>query len=563
MRGYTVPSDLTVAELVKQFKDGWLQIPEVQRDVVWKPEKVAKLFNSIQSDYPCGSLIVWEPGPEETRFICDLVRPEILQGYRALDKDYRPKQFLVDGQQRLTALTALAYGTEYLRTREPEAEYDWPDFYVNLKKPLEARTVDADDKIPKFPWVRSEDFYAGAFESHPEFAQFDEAMRSKIQQYRDKFRGYRFPIQIIKEFNYATVGEVFARVNSEGTPLEGAEIHIARIIPHWRGITKDFRAFLHELDGSRNYELDLTFLVRCLTVLRTKGPRIARFSDMVADGRVRRPELDRLWRECKSGIRKLIGILQKYGWQDRSKYFTSKNVLVPLVYFLCKDHSRKPRWKSIVQYFYMAQLGEHYSHGTEGVLRGDLKELANGTNIADGLRGLCDTARADARRHRRLKGYALPMDEISGPPSKNPILTLMYAVTRRADARDFGPGVCPTLDKIPPDDMQVHHIFPSETLRTDSAFQKYCRDEELKPSEVTALVNDAANLTFLSRGQNASIGDYAPCQYLQNATGRANLKAHFIPQDRELWKTVNYAEFIAARRRLLKKAVNSYLRSLR
>lgn len=40
---------------------GQIAVPEIQRDVVWKPEQVKELVRSIFSDYPCGSLIVWEP----------------------------------------------------------------------------------------------------------------------------------------------------------------------------------------------------------------------------------------------------------------------------------------------------------------------------------------------------------------------------------------------------------------------------------------------------------------------------------------------------------------------
>jgi hypothetical protein len=563
IHGYTEPSDKAVWELIDQFRSGWIQIPEVQRDVVWDDEKVLKLYESIQSDYPCGSLILWEPTESGARLICDLVRPEILDSYRRNDPKYRPHQFLVDGQQRLTALTALAYGSGYISQREPEAEYDWPRFYVNLRRPADAKPVDPEDKQPKFPWVPMEEFYDGSYVHRPEFSTLDVAARDQAQTCRDRFRSYKFPVQVVKGFDYATVGEVFARVNSEGTPLTGAEIHIARIIPRWRGITREFRAFLREVRAERNYELSLDFLIRCLTVLYTDGPRISKFSEAIAEGEVSRRELDKLWRRCKAGTLKLIGLLEKHGFQDRSRYFTSKNVLVPLLYYVSHEDAPKSRWKPVIRFFYLAQLGEHYSGGTEGVLRGDMKEMLDNDRIADGLLDLCDNARADARRERRLKGFVLPRDEISGLPSKNPVLTLMYAVLRRAGAKDFGLGTDVPLHRVAPDEMQVHHIFPAEVLRTDKHFQQYCRDEELKPSEVSALINDAANLTFISKKQNVSIGAGVPSQYLSTVTRLSNLKAHFVPTDRDLWRTPNYLDFLDARRRLLAKAINSYLRSLK
>jgi hypothetical protein len=563
MRGYTEPSSKTVSELIDHFTNGWLQIPEVQRDVVWEPDQVLRLYESIQLDYPCGSLILWEPGPRDASTICHLVRPEILDKYRKDAPGYRPKQFLVDGQQRLTALTALAFGSGYLKAREPEAEYDWPNFYVNLRRPAELRAVYVDDKAPRFPWVPMEEFYDGRYAERQEFSTFDAAARQNVQAHRDRLRGYKFPVQIVKDFDYPTVGEVFARVNSLGTQLTGAEIHIARIIPHWRGITKDFRGFLKKVRDDHWYELDLTFLIRCLTVLKTNGPRLASFSDKVAEDEVPRRELDKLWNDCTRAIMKLIRILEKHGWQDRSKYFTSKNVLVPLVYYICRARDSQIRWRPIVRFFYLAQLGEHYSGGTEGVLRGDMKELTGDDPWPDRLLDLCENVRADSRRERRLKGYKLPVDEICGQPSKNSVLTLMYAVMRRAGARDFGMHAPAPLGQIEPKDIQVHHIFPADVLRTDKTFEAHCADEELKPSERAALINDIANLTFISTRQNASIGATIPYEYLAANTRKDNLKTHFIPRDRELWRTANYLKFLDERRKLLAKAMNSYLRSLR
>ena len=40
------------------------------------------------------------------------------------------------------------------------------------------------------------------------------------------------------------------------------------------------------------------------------------------------------------------------------------------------------------------------------------------------------------------------------------------------------------------------------------------------------------------------------------------VESHWIPMDKELWKTDNYLDFLAARRELLAKAANEFLDSL-
>ena len=68
-----------------------------------------------------------------------------------------------------------------------------------------------------------------------------EAKIRAINVEAQKLLNYQFPIQIIQERTYSEVAEIFALVNSLGTPLAGAEIHLARLVLHWRGITKDLR----------------------------------------------------------------------------------------------------------------------------------------------------------------------------------------------------------------------------------------------------------------------------------------------------------------------------------
>ena len=88
-------------------------IPEFQRGFVWKATQVRDLAESLWFDYPVGSLLVWNSqGPTEEQLAHDA---------------QRPKLWVVDGQQRTTALCIL-FG------RKP---YWWPsadEWNKTLKK---------------------------------------------------------------------------------------------------------------------------------------------------------------------------------------------------------------------------------------------------------------------------------------------------------------------------------------------------------------------------------------------------------------------------------------------
>jgi hypothetical protein len=70
-----------------------------------------------------------------------------------------------------------------------------------------------------------------------------------------------------------------------------------------------------------------------------------------------------------------------------------------------------------------------------------------------------------------------------------------------------------------------------------------------------------ANLAFLSQKANRRILARKPADYLaeiaEQAPGR--LEAQFIPMDPALWELDRYEDFIAARRKLLAKAMNEVL----
>ncbi|MCI0534369.1 MAG: hypothetical protein L0Z50_04000 [Verrucomicrobiales bacterium] len=142
------------------------------------------------------------------------------------------------------------------------------------------------------------------------------------------------------------------------------------------------------------------------------------------------------------------------------------------------------------------------------------------------------------------------------------MVMLMYLLMRDRQATDWGSGRVRGLDEIEPKDMQLRHIFPFNFMMTDKAAQKFCKDSEYTPAEFRTEVDDIANLTFLGREKNVSIGDLPPWQYLPNETTREMRKAHFIPEDAELWKPSSFSQFLAARRQLLSKAMTSLIKSL-
>lgn len=553
-----IPTQKPVADLVREFSDGDLAIPEIQRDVVWKPDQVKQLIGSIFAQYPCGSLIFWEPRERDASLVRSMIRPERLKQYEGR----LPKYFLLDGQQRLTALASVLLPRARLKEVLAEIEEDMPYIFCNLRRFPDELEATNDPSGYSFPKFSVQEVLDGSLSQRVDVRnRLGESQFRQISLQAQHLCNYQFPIQIIQDRNYTDVAEIFARVNSLGTPLTGAEIHLARLVPHWRGITRDFREYRRQL-RDKKYDLDLSFLMRAITAVECDAAQIAKLTQRMAKDQLGRKHLKRSWMQARRAIDRVIGVLDAEVGLDRSRYFPSKNALIPLVYYVSRDRNRTKATRQMLRFFFFSQLSERYGSAAETAFRVDFRVLTDQNDTPrKNLEDLAKAAAADARQYYR--GLKVRPSDVSGPPSRNVILLLMYVVMRQQRATDWGAEGRTALKDIEPSEMHVHHIFPFNFMMKDKAARAFADSRSLRPPEFKAMVNDIANMTFLRGVTNSRIADLPPWQYLEQETTKEMRRAHFIPEDRSLWTPGRFGDFIDARRTLLAKAATRLLKSLR
>ncbi|MFA5608487.1 MAG: DUF262 domain-containing protein [Leucobacter sp.] len=95
--------DYKVKDLVRMVETGELRLPEMQREYVWRATRVRDLLDSLYRGYPSGVILAWESDePIATRdFAVDAAE---VSGVRP--------RLLLDGQQRLTSLSAVLRGKQ-------------------------------------------------------------------------------------------------------------------------------------------------------------------------------------------------------------------------------------------------------------------------------------------------------------------------------------------------------------------------------------------------------------------------------------------------------------------
>jgi hypothetical protein len=149
-------AEASVEELVGMIERGELRLPEMQRRYVWRSSRVRDLLDSLYRGYPSGAILLWET---------DEAVP--LQDFAVTQQanPYQSTRLLLDGQQRLTSLSAVIRGEAVsVRGRQRPIE-----LLFNLEHPDEFAVVtevheDDDDDVEDEAILRKMSFSAASTE---------------------------------------------------------------------------------------------------------------------------------------------------------------------------------------------------------------------------------------------------------------------------------------------------------------------------------------------------------------------------------------------------------------
>jgi Protein of unknown function DUF262 len=94
-------TDISLGDLVDMIARGELRLPELQRRYVWPAARVRDLLDSLYRGYPPGTILVWETDQDV---------PEKDLSVAQQQSAFRTHKLLLDGQQRLTSMSAVLRG---------------------------------------------------------------------------------------------------------------------------------------------------------------------------------------------------------------------------------------------------------------------------------------------------------------------------------------------------------------------------------------------------------------------------------------------------------------------
>lgn len=112
--------NFTLQELIKKIENGDIQLPEFQRDYVWKQSDQKALLESIFYGYPIGSLLLLELDDKKPMFAWSMLKGIVISDgkkiYEKGKKKIAPIYLILDGQQRLTTLSQIILNAEGTRS---------------------------------------------------------------------------------------------------------------------------------------------------------------------------------------------------------------------------------------------------------------------------------------------------------------------------------------------------------------------------------------------------------------------------------------------------------------
>lgn len=581
-------------------------VPEIQRPFVWSRTQVKDLIDSLYNGYPIGYIVTWK-------------NPDV----RTKDgKTANGKKVLIDGQQRVTSLMTAISGIKVLdddfnweRVKvafNPFAEETDKRFAVQ-----DASHIKDKRWIPDISVLFKPDFKQRAFEN--EYAKknsnIDIDELSEIITHLKNIANRQIGvIELNHSLDIDEVTEIFIRINSKGTTLSQSDFVMSKMAAdgdyetgHGGSIMRkavdyfchlavkpDFyptmmqdkefakSEFAEKINWLANdyddiYDPDFNDMLR-VTFMHKFGR--GRLSQMVSllSGRdfvtreFREEIVEESYKKLEEGIKNFINeydfkqfILAIKGAGFVSSKLMSSKLTVDFsytLYHILKADSSIPndQIKRYVQkWFVLSYLTGRYVGSPESIMDRDLRSIAS-KGFIDFLSDNEASELSDTYWNVTLP-QRLETSSVNSSAYKTFIAAQIYK-----GSNSFLLNGTTVLDIVTVQG-DVHHIFPKGYLKKNGVTAQ-------------AKYNQVANYVYLDAAVNKAIGDKAPVEYLNtveeqcatkrpvygNITDIKDLEKNFmdnaIPETLKDMDVSGYDDFLAKRRKLMAKTIESYYKSL-
>ena len=587
---YSVNQPL-IETLISWVKSNEIAIPEIQRPFVWSSKKVRDLMDSLYQGYPIGYIIAWR-------------NPNIKLKDGSLSEG---KRILIDGQQRVTALTAAIIGNhvvnkDYKKVRIQIAFNPFEEKFETLT-PAIAKDKKWVDDISSVFNGNLFDIVGNYLEKNPD------ADKNKIQKiFQELINVPKKQIGLIElngDLDIEMVTEIFIRINSQGVELSQADFVMSKIAANevyggnllrkaidyfsHLAVAPEFYSHISENDidfTQTDYFTKISWLKNenddlydptykdVLRVAFTYKFNRGKISDLVSllSGRnfetreyeeeIAKQSYDNLIDGVKQFInetnfKRFIMIIKSAGFVS-NKLIRSVNALnfAYILYLKLKELKVNSALieKYVKKWFILSILTGRYSGSPESRFDFDIKNISK-KDFSEYLKEIEDAQLSVAFWDAEL------IQRLNTSSSSSPVFNVFLASQCYFNEKGFLSKDI-TVKNLIEQRGDVHHIFPKDILK--------------KHGLTRSQYNQIANYVYTQSEVNIKIGNKPTNQYLTEIKEQCNggelkyggltaftevldnLNQNAIPKSIFEFKTEDYQNFLLERRRLMSKKIKNY-----
>ena len=354
---------IPVRDAVENIRRGKYLLPAIQREFVWKPDQIIRLFDSLMKDYPIGSFLFWDVDSEKVkeyqfyRFIQDYHERDRKHNVKAQPSREQDVVAVLDGQQRLTSLYIALKGSYAAKKRY----YHWTSdhafptrrLYLNLTRPSDDFDLDYD-----FRFLKEED----------DLVQNEEGTWMRLNRVLD-FDNIGDVVNFLRECNLLTeefpqhaltslheavntrrvisaymekdqdldkVLNIFIRVNSAGTVLSYSDLLLSIATAQWKTLDarEEIYSFVEEInDIGRGFSFGKDFVLKTSLMLAGLDTRwtVSNFT------RENMEKIESMWSEIKKSIQITVRLINKFGFSGGN--LPSENAIIPIAYYMAQSEA--------------------------------------------------------------------------------------------------------------------------------------------------------------------------------------------------------------------------------
>ena len=352
----------TIAETLTRIQNKSYVLPAIQREFVWKPEQIEKLFDSLMQGYPFGTFLFWKV---EAATSGKFKFYDFVLNYHQRDAAHCPElgamhhqsvTAVLDGQQRLTALNIGLRGS--MAIKQPNKWWTNSDAFPKrlLRLDLLAQQEpDEDGVVYRFRFL--DDAQAARDDTAHWFvvanilgmsdgpAMLTTLMEGGLsgEQLKAAYSTLDRLHRVIHSHNLINYYEeetqdvervlnIFIRLNSGGTVLSYSDLLLSIAVAQWKQV--DARAEIHKLVDELNrtgtgFALSQDFVLKAglmLADIASVGFKVENFTaaNMAA--------LEAHWPDIRAALVRTVELAASFGLNGQT--LRADSALLPIAYYL-------------------------------------------------------------------------------------------------------------------------------------------------------------------------------------------------------------------------------------